>query len=151
MPLPAEWGQEEPEEPVNPYYPNEGVFLNEWLLVTMRREWSPRTHWCLQWVEHPEARVDIKALWQGWEAARLKPETMGGWLVNVCYPLFDRLTSQEGPFLGCTYYSVGGTPPHHDDQKQPLVRELPRDPLPDGYFTDVECEWEPERSDGSPQ
>lgn len=144
MPLPSEWDDDEKtEDKPNPYYPHEGAWMHDWFLPTFGKEWSARIHWCLQWWEHPEARAVIKAMWLSWEEARLKPATMAGWYTTVGYPLFDRLTSQEGPFVGC-HYGFGNEPPHHDDRRVPLVRELPRDPIPDGHFQSVDCEWTPE-------
>lgn len=146
MPLPSDWGKDEEAEdepPRKPYYPNEAVWMHEWFLPTFGKEWSTRVQWCLQWWEHPEARAVIKAMWLSWEEARLKPPVMAGWYRDVAYPLYDRLISQEGPFIGCSY-GWGTEPVFHDDRKPPMIRELPHDPIPDGFFQSVECEWVPE-------
>lgn len=130
--------QQETEDGKPYYYPNEGRFVHEWLLVTFRKMWTPEVRWCREWWEHPEARAVLKAVWHSWEHARHEPWRMAPWDRDVAYPLLDRLLSQQGPFAGCEY-GVGGEPPFHDAEGR-TVKQLPVDPLPDGLFDDVPCQ-----------
>lgn len=141
MVMPREWGDEEEpaeEEKPLPYYPHEGAWVHDHVLPTFGREWSPRTRWCKDWYLHPEAKTILRTLWLSWEETRLHPGKMANWYSLTFYPLWDRLLSDEGPFIGCTY-GFGTEPARHDEpvSGHPLVRELPRNPLPADLFDAV--------------
>lgn len=63
--------------------------------------------WCEEWWRHPEAGYVIDQLWHSYEATRPPdpPAAPGAgraqWLVQILYPLLERMVLAHGPFIGC--------------------------------------------------
>lgn len=125
------------EKPAPYYYPNEGAFVQEFLIPTFRVRFDTKTHWCLQWWEHPEAWTVLRALWHSWENQRQEPWKSAEWLTHTLYPLWDRLTGEHSPFRGCKYGAENEAPKHLTGADVD-IRAFPMDPIPDGLFEDVE-------------
>lgn len=77
-------------------------FVTEYLGPLYARTWAAgrELHWCDQWWAHPEAVVRLTALWLSWEAARLQPDGVLGWLRDADANI-DRLTLSTGTFSQC--------------------------------------------------
>ena len=133
------WDDEggEEEEPLEYYYPNAGAFVHQFMIPTFRKHFNDRLHWCTEWWKHPEALAVLTAMWDSWEHSRQDPWRMAAWFRDVAYPLFDRITSEQGPFVGCKYGFQDGAI-YHEEGRKLTVQQLPIEPIPTGFFQDVE-------------
>jgi len=126
----AEWDDvEEDDAPEQPetFYGSADEFVREFLIVTYRREVSPKGEfrWDPQWWMHPEAVARLDSLWRTWEHFRGDGATgMSVWWRDHADHHMGVLLSSWGPFGR----SSGTT-----DPGEPLPYENP----PQGLFPDV--------------
>lgn len=114
---------EEPET----FYGSADEFVREFLIVTYRREVSPKGdyRWDSRWWMHPEAVARLDALWRTWEHFRNDGATgMSVWWRDHADHHMGVLLSSAGPFA-----KTSGT----TDPGDPLPYTAP----PPGLFVDV--------------
>ena len=106
-----------------PHYPSLQAWAETYFVVMFARPVGPAVRWCASWWAHAEALSRLEALWRSWEAARLDPvRGMALWYRDVLDPQLAVLLATGGPFAQCT-------PDRHS-----LVRALPSEPAPPGYW-----------------
>jgi hypothetical protein len=114
---------EEPET----FYGSADEFVREFLIVTYRREVSPKGdyRWDPRWWMHPEAVARIDALWRTWEHFRNDGATgMSVWWRDHADHHMGVLLSSAGPFSKTSGTTEPGDP-------------LPYTAPPPGLFPDV--------------
>ncbi|MDN6428733.1 MAG: DUF4913 domain-containing protein, partial [Propionibacterium sp.] len=83
------------------------AFVRAWVAPTFARHdldvAGQNFKWCSQWFSHPEAVFGFSEAWRHYEALNATGEAMDDWLVQVFYPLLDRLTSGSGTFSKCKH------------------------------------------------
>lgn len=124
---PARPPEEEPaptSQPAKTYYGNVAEFVEQYLAPMYRRD---TTTWCAQWWKHPEATVQLTALWLSREQLRLDPALgMSVWLRDHLDRHMSVLLSADGPLKGCMPKQ------HREDRLSPLAIEPP----PPGLYVD---------------
>jgi hypothetical protein len=114
---------EEPET----FYGSADEFVREFLIVTYRREVSPKGdyRWDPRWWMHPEAVARLDALWRTWEHFRNDGATgMSVWWRDHADHHMGVLLSSAGPFSKTSGTTEPGDP-------------LPYAAPPPGLFPDV--------------
>lgn len=114
---------EEPET----FYDSADEFVREFLIVTYRREVSPKGdyRWDSRWWMHPEAVARLDALWRTWEHFRNDGATgMSVWWRDHADHHMGVLLSSAGPFAKTSGTTEPGDP-------------LPYTAPPPGLFVDV--------------
>ena len=117
----------EAEQPRENEYADVGEFVHRYFLEVFPWDQGKRK-WCEQWYRHPEALAVFTALWATWEARKDDGEQLAVWIRDYKTPMFDTLTGQQSPFIGCSPAS-GREPAYHEDQVRAQVL-MP----PPGYF-----------------
>jgi len=115
-----------PPEPET-FYGSADEFVREFLVVTYRREVSPKGdyRWDGRWWMHPEAVARIDALWRTWEHYRHDGATgMSVWWRDHADHHMGVLMSPAGPFGKTSGITEPGEP-------------LPYTAPPPGLFVDV--------------
>ena len=126
----AEWDDvEEDDAPEQPetFYGSADEFVREFLIVTYRREVSPKGdfRWDPRWWMHPEAVARLDALWRTWEHFRNDGATgMSVWWRDHADHHMGVLLSSAGPFAKTSGTTEPGDP-------------LPYTAPPPGLFPDV--------------
>jgi hypothetical protein len=83
------------------------AFVETFIRVHCEIEY-PQVKWCSSWRNHPQAELIFEGLWRSYEEARAADMVNAGgqntvnYLVGHFYPLVDRLTGPNGPFVRCT-------------------------------------------------
>lgn len=109
------------EEPAENLYVFESLpqFVEEYVTRTFRRHLTDSSlRWCELWWEHPEAQVALDAMWHSFESHRKHPSSLSDWLVHRAWPIMDRLTGDQSPFVGCSHTQDGEEGKHQPDQRR---------------------------------
>lgn len=94
-------GPEEAAEEERPFlYQDAEQWLHGYALPRYLRKLGPSGHaWAPNWYEYPEVYSLVSALWETWEQMRWDgPQQILVFYRDYFYPLFDRMTAQDGPF-----------------------------------------------------
>lgn len=79
------------------------AWVEGYFVPVFRRPLGGEFRWCVQWLDHAEARERLDALWRSWEALRDdEPAGMATWLTSLLDPQLPILMGPRGPFHGCT-------------------------------------------------
>lgn len=85
-------------------YPDVQTWLDNCLLMLVRRQLGGSSTWCAQWWRHAEAISRLDALWRAWETLR-RDAALGmsvWWRDHADHHLTVLLSRDGGPFAACT-------------------------------------------------
>lgn len=118
--------REQQEQTPVPRFASVEAFVQAYVLPNWRHPRGRQSHWCHQWWKHDEAITRLEALWEAFEATRLRPGELSRWWILEFDPHLAALTSSEGTFARCG---------ENNHQQHHVTEPLwPCEPAPHGLF-----------------